>query len=331
MMRVDSAVEVGTLHPEERRGYRTLFLVGCPRSGTTWVQLLLAQHPEIATAPETQIFAYYLVHLQKQWDHEKHGPAAVEQGGAGLSRLLDDRGFEELCRRAAGFVLDRIAATGNDPKIVLEKSPKHALQTEFISRLFPDAAFLHVVRDPRDTAASLIAASKSWGRGWAPSSAVTAARWWREHVVSARAVSNENASRFREIRYEDLRANPVDELGRILEWLAIPLDKPECVAMVDACKLERLQEGTAPTMPTPGSRSPEGFFRKGSVGGWRRELSSGQVAAIEWICRDLMRPLGYAPAGSGAARGRLRVALHDGINRVRESLEWQLTRIAARV
>ncbi|HEY0304235.1 MAG TPA: sulfotransferase, partial [Longimicrobiales bacterium] len=122
---------------------KKLFIVGCPRSGTTWMQLLLAQHPSIATAPETQIFAYYLEPMRKQWAQERAG--AGRNGSAGLSRLLSDAEFEELCRTSAEFVLEKIRQRNPAAAVVAEKSPKHALQADFIQRLFPDAYFLHVV------------------------------------------------------------------------------------------------------------------------------------------------------------------------------------------
>jgi hypothetical protein len=312
--------------PPQTSEYRKLFIIGCPRSGTTWVQLLLSQHATTATAPETQIFAYYIEQLRRQWKHEHAGVARKEQGGAGLSRLLDEPEFDELCRNAARFVLDRIAARRPGAEIVVEKSPKHALCADYIARLFPDACFLHVVRDPRDTCASLIDAAATWGRGWAPRNAIEAARMWRTHVEAARRVSGDR-ERYREVQYEVLRTAPALELRKILAWLGINESIETCEEAVRACEFGRLQTAANhANLPLPAARSPEGFFRKGKAGGWRDDLAMHDVVIIEYICRELMIDLGYERT-TKAARQPLRVVAHDFIARIRESIDWQLERL----
>jgi hypothetical protein len=306
---------------------RKLFIVGCPRSGTTWVQLLLAQHPAVATAPETQIFAYYLDHFRRQWLHEHEGPGRKHQGQAGLSRLLSEDEFIGLCRQTAAVVIEKIAARKPGAAVVAEKSPRHALEADFIQRVFPDAFFLHVIRDPRDAAASLRAAGASWAP-WAPKSAIAAARLWNACVEGARGV--QGSAQYREVRYETLQSDTVGELERILDWLGVPLERAACERAVHACELSRLQKETrGSTLPLPGEKSPTGFFRTGEVGGWRRELSASDVRVIEQICGELMTPLGYDVVAGG--KRSIRVPLHDAVQRVRESIDWRLQKLVRSV
>lgn len=317
--------------PRSRDEYKKLFIIGCPRSGTTWLQLLLAQHPRVATAPETQIFAYYLEHFLRQWQHEHEGPGRKHQGQAGLSRLLSQEEFEALCRTSARTVLDKIAARNPGAEVIVEKSPKHALQAEFIHQIFSDAYFLHLVRDPRDTAASLLAAGRSWGAGWAPKSVIHAARMWHAHVERARAVSA-HTERFLEVRYEALRNEPAGELHRILEWLGIPLPLEECDTAAAACEFGALQKETdGSRLPLPGERSPEGFFRKGKVGGWTDDLSASDIRVIDHLCAEPMRDTGYEPVSRGWERRPGRIIAHDVLFRLRESVDWQLQRLLYRI
>ncbi len=311
-------------------GPKKLFIVGCPRSGTTWVQLLLSQLPTVATAPETQIFAYYLTHFERQWRHELAG-ADREQGAAGLSRLLSEEEFIELCRLNASFVLDRIGARNPGAALVVEKSPKHALQAELIRRVFPDALFLHVIRDPRDTAASLLAAGRSWGRGWAPQNAITAARWWVDHVTSARRLAG-STDGYREVKYESLRENAASELQSILDWLGIPERRESCERIAAACDIDRLRGGAAAAdLPIPGEKNPAGFFRKGKPGGWRDDLTGREVRQIEHICGPTMETAQYARTSRAWSPALLGIPLHDGLGRIRESIDWQLARIMVRL
>jgi LPS sulfotransferase NodH len=314
----------------EAGDYRKLFIVGCPRSGTTWLQLLLAQHAEIATAPETQIFAYYLAQLERQWRLEHEGSDKL-QGRAGLSRLLSDDEFASLCRQSARLVLDKIRSGRPGCAVVAEKSPKHALHAAFIQQLFPDALFLNVIRDPRDTAVSLIAASQSWGRDWAPPNAVQAARMWVDHIHGARKAA-EIPSRYYEVQYEQLKADAVRELQSILEWIGVGADPAECAAAVAACDFKELKKRkVSDDLPLPGSQSPQGFFRKGESNGWRDELSNADVRVVEHICGPLMAEFGYERSVKARRSPPFKILAHDGVQRVRESVDWQLARLLMRV
>jgi hypothetical protein len=293
------------------------------------VQLLLAQHPLVATAPETQIFAYYLDQFERQWTHESSGPGR-EQGRAGLSRLLTEVEFEELCRTTALVVLNKIASKNPEATVVVEKSPKHALSAAFIRRVFPDAMFLHVVRDPRDTVASLLAAGRSWAGGWAPKNAVSASRLWLDSLNGARNVS-EPTSLYREVRYEALRNDPVPALAELFSWLSIPVSDDACAAAVAACDLKALQKsGPEKNLPVPGTRSPAGFFRTGLIGGWSSDLTRTEAAIVERVCGAAMDELGYPRAGSSRT-AVARIVAHDAMQRVRESIDWQLQRLLQRI
>lgn len=310
--------------------YTLLFVLGSPRSGTTWVQLLLDKSPDVATAPETQIFAYYLDHFRKQWIEEHSGPSARLQGGAGLHRLLSERDFLSLCAHTARYVLDRIWDQAPGASVVLEKSPRHALVADWILAVFPDAHILHVIRDPRDASASIMEAGRSWGGSWAPTNPIDAARLWRVHVEKARESDHGNR-RYVEIRYEELKKSPASVLYDLLQWLDIPQDIAFCEEAAEACALDRLRSHsesseTAP-LPVPGKRSPKGFFGKGTVGGWTDRVSRPSAACIERVCFDIMNELGYEPEIVSSGRRSPRIVAHDLIQRFREMVDWQLERL----
>lgn len=306
---------------------RILFVYGCPRSGTTWVQLLLDRHPAVATAPETHIFSFYLNRLRRQWRHELEGSERGAQGSAGLSRLLSEDEFDEVCRGAAESVLRRIARCDPGASWVVEKSPQHARQSEWIARLFPEALFLHVIRDPRDTVASLLAAGRTWGRDWAPANPVDAARYWSRHVESGRR-NRALGKRYREVRFESLEEDAEGELAGILAWLDLPSDEAFCRSAVEACRLDRLRGGATGHLPLPGSRTPEGFFRKGRSGAWRDDLSRTQAGIVGLLCGGLIDELGYERTRTSSGFVRARILAHDALRRVRESVDWQLQRLA---
>ncbi len=120
-----------------------VFLVGCARSGTTWLQLLLSQHPRVSTSQETNLFNVYMGPMWSKWQEEISNKHVT-----GLNTLLVQGTFLDLCRRFSAAVLDRIARVSGEETIILEKTPGHVFHAEFILQLFPKARFIHLVRRP---------------------------------------------------------------------------------------------------------------------------------------------------------------------------------------
>ncbi len=310
------------------------FVVGCPRSGTTWVQLLLAQHPAVATTQETHLFQRYLGPLERHWRREMRAwndEALAGERGYGLSPLLDAPAFDELCRGFARAVLERAKGEGDrsQGRILVEKTPGHLFHAGFIHRLFPAARFVHVVRDPRAVVASLLRAGRTWWGGWAPPGATEAARWWTEHVSSGLEMDSKGVP-CRTVRYERLHEDAAGELRKLLAFLHLSAGAAFCRRAADRCRLERLRAGAPDVLsPRPLSEAPEGFYARGRPAGWRDELRRGEVAAVEHEAAPLMRRLGYRPVTGAGRTGRrpwrsraraglevLRAAVDAGVDRV---------------
>ncbi len=284
------------------------FIVGCPRSGTTWLQLLLAQHSEVATVQETHLFRAYLAPLYARWKRELEAWDDEERAGErgwGLSPLLDERAFDDLCRGFAEGVLARALPeaapeeggrrpVGVPARVLVEKTPSHCLHAGLIRRLLPGARFLHVVRDPRAVAASLRRASRRWWGGWAPERPEEAAAWWVEHVQAGLAIPS---AACRRVRYERLHEDAARELAGALRFLGVTAAPEACEEAAARCRIERLRGGASDVRsPRPLSEAPDGFYAEGKVEGWREELSPAEIAAVEAVAGPLMGELGYAPA-----------------------------------
>src|SRR5215470_8844570 len=146
---------------------RPIFVLGCPRSGTTLLQLMLHAHPRIAIPPETR---FLLPAYERRGSFgDLADPAARERladfvtgpGGRFAELGLD---ADEVRRRivaapgtlgsALGAVLAAYAARHGKARWG-DKRPAYALHAGVLLRLFPDAQFLHLVRDGRDCVASL--------------------------------------------------------------------------------------------------------------------------------------------------------------------------------
>src|SRR5579859_4394270 len=170
---------------QEYSGIDMLFVVGCPRSGTTWVQRLLASHPRIRTGQESDVFDQYIGPQLRAWEQELN-PEASGRGGVGLGCYFQDADFRRLLKGYLVQLLEPMVGRLAPGELFLEKTPGHVLFIPEIHALLPRARFIHVLRDARDTVASLLGASRSWGRAWAPRQARQAAWTWVNHVQAAR-------------------------------------------------------------------------------------------------------------------------------------------------
>src|SRR4051812_34117705 len=135
---------------------RVLFVEGSPRSGTTWLNGLLATHPDIAgSAIELHLFERGVGRLFD--NHEEWGAL-----GAGIAPMLSREEVADLARDVCDRILLRLCdKTKPDARYVLEKTPLGAPPRTILARkleTYPDAWHIHIVRDPRAVAASLMRA-----------------------------------------------------------------------------------------------------------------------------------------------------------------------------
>ena len=265
-----------------------VFLVGCPRSGTTWLQLLLWQHREISSCMETHLFKY-ISPVVETWKHYKGDRV-------GLQYLLSEEEFVRLLRSITLHVLNKI---GNSA-VIVEKTSEHVWWAKLILRLIPEGRFIHMIRDPRAVTSSLISAGRSWGSHWASTSAAENARCWVDAVSAGREI-RAMTDRYLEVRYEDLLVDGVTNLKRVFDWLELECEPGFCERALETCALDRLK-AKAVQAPWPRDVQPDGFYRKGNADSWREDLPRSTIELIESIAGDLMRQLGYAPAASTAGR-----------------------------
>ena len=296
-----------------------ILVVGSPRSGTSWLQLLLAQHPEVATTQETHLFNGYLGHLGRMWERYKSLGQDI-----GMTRLLSDDDFYGLCAAFAEMVLEKIADTHPGATVILEKTPDHVYHAPFILRLLPEVWFLHIIRDPRSVVSSVAVAARSWGSHWATTSVIHNALRWRSDVTLGRQIAV-LTRRYYEVRYEDLLSDGAKTLESIFAWLELPQDLASCRATLDACRMDRMQQGGNRIRGYEFLlRSQAGFLRKGRPDAWKEELPSTAIATVEYVAGDLMQQCGYSLSAMRIGSGvKLRVAMHSAL----DSIEPRIRRI----
>src|SRR5215831_18017071 len=224
-------------------GGNLVFVVGCPRSGTTWVQRLLASHPNVRTGQESDVFDIYVGPQLQAWRRELEITSSG-RGGVGLGCYFREDEFLPILKRYALDLLRPMTDQLGEGDVFVEKTPSHVLYIPEILALFPKARFVHVLRDARDTVASLLSASRSWGRSWAPRSARQATGMWVQHVEAARrARAHLGSGQFFEVRYEELHDNTPRQLRRLVDWLQLDWSEADLMHAVTANQPEAARGG----------------------------------------------------------------------------------------
>lgn len=215
---------------------KRIFLVGCPRSGTTILQSLLASHPEVISFPESKFFQYLLYNkLVKKFPDRLSAFFKDEINRPELLQNFDNSQSTELKVSWFVGVLDSLAAE-DQKSIWLEKTPEHIYFIQDIERFLPDVKFIHILRNGMDTIASLYEAtripSELWGDGWNLKHCIK--RWKQAVLISHKYVNNSN---HRLVKYEDLLENKTKFLADICDFLGVEYDSKMLDYQVNAAKL----------------------------------------------------------------------------------------------
>lgn len=274
------------------------FIVGMGRSGTTMLRLMLHRHSELAMLSETWFFPRV---WERRWSHPMREPAEPFR-----RRLLDT--FIGLLQKNDDFPIDfeiyRKAVQGGDASLARflselgslwaerenanrwgEKTPIHIEYLDVLAKMFPSAHVLHIVRDPRDVAASLVEAPFNQCNN-----PVTFALDWLRTVETEEHFSRTTecaSDRLLRVRYEDLVTSAEETLSHICAHIDVTYEE----AMIE---FQKAAEAYAPDQPWMDKLHQP--ISNGSIGRWRRDLDPDDVVAIEALCRHRMQEMGYEPA-----------------------------------
>jgi len=191
-------------------------------------------------------------------------------------------------------------------RVILEKNPGYSLCTELIEQCVPDAKFIHVVRDGRDVATSLVAASKGWGKFWAPREVEKAAAVWRRYADAARRLVT--SGQYLEVRYEDISTDGPRVLAQCFDFCGVPCTYEDCVKIVAAYRFDSVAKTSIGERVANESimwggevarrfgaypPEPPGFFRAGASGGWRADWGEHDRWTFNKVAGELLMQLGY--------------------------------------
>lgn len=282
---------------------RPFFIVGADRSGTTLLRLMLNRHPMLVIPPES----HFLVDLIRKLPRD--GPLSREQVHRATEFITGNPRFsgwktgaealaEELaaCRDPTlAQLIDHVfrLETGATEKVRWgDKTPLYTTWVSEIGRVFPQARFIHIVRDGRDVSLSL--ENVRW-QGWTE---YERARYWSTVVSHAeRAGGRLVAGRFLRVHYEALVLRPEATLEQVCAFLGCAMHQ-EMVTFFETALSNIPDAEVEAGIHSKLVRPP----RPTDVGRWKTESSSVRVLLFEAVAGRTLQRMTYARRFRGPRR-----------------------------
>jgi hypothetical protein len=282
-----------------------VFVVGCPRSGTTLLYNMLQSSGGFAVyLAESNVFNLLLPRfgdLSVRADRERLMDAWL-QSKLFRASFLDAQEIRAKvlseCGNGGDFlriVMQEIARTQGVQRWA-DNSPEELLHAVAIKKSLPDALFIHMIRDGRDVSLSLDARPHKWIRPFRwdrQNSLLVTGIFWEWMVHGGRAQGRQLGGDYMEVRFEDLQADPRATLGKIGEFIRHDLDYEHIL---------RVGIGSV-SEPNTSFKDDAG----GPVGRWKKKISPEKLAMFEGLVGSTLTDLDYPLAGSEIAVDRIAV------------------------
>jgi hypothetical protein len=321
-------------HPVRGSNTPVFFVTGLGKSGTSWLMRTLDGHPEILCKGEGRFFA-------ADWRRANFDPENTQALASSLYyallhseylRLWVERSVWAREGEAAGHLdnLTRLATEHflagqlreTNKTLVGDKSP--LLNADFIqevSRIYPEARVIHIIRDGRDQAVSML--HHVWNRSTDQGGVQTlkpgefqrreiyrkdpkkllqtgegmfteerlrgAARSWNARVgKTAQDGPVLLGPNYTEVRYEDLLERPNEEVGRLAGFLGADTSEKAVQQAVGSASFEKLSKGRE-----RGKEDTSSFYRKGVAGDWNNYFTERDKEIYKEEAGKLLIRLGY--------------------------------------
>jgi Sulfotransferase family len=289
------------------RNNAPVFVLGCPRSGTTVLyHMLLSSGGFAVYRAESNVFNLLVPRfggmrsaadrqkLLEVWLKSKlFRVSGLEPDAIGAKIMAECRGGGDFLR----IVMQEIARQQKVERWA-DCTPDHLLYMEEIKRQIPDALFIHIIRDGRDVALSYARQGWSYPLPWDRDDRLgVAGLYWEWIVRKGRDQGQRLGADYKEVRFEELIANPRETLSRLGAFIDHDLD------------YDRIQQVGIGSVSQPNSSfggDAEGKFDP--VARWKTKMSAEQIAGLEELIGDFLAELDYGLLSEGKRGASLRSA-----------------------
>jgi hypothetical protein len=278
-----------------------VFIVGCPRSGTTLLRRLVDTHPHIAIIHQSRFIPHF---FERRRGLTPEGLVTTKL----VDRLLEARGVKNLetSRELLESLVEAgepvsysafvtgvfdLYGKGQGKRLVGDKTPGYVRRIPTLHALWPEARFVHLIRDGRDVCMSTIGWSRAYKLArhystWTEDPITTAAVWWEWHVRLGREDGGSLAPKlYHEVRYEALVSVPEETCAGLCDFLDLPYDDAMLKFHEGRTKMKPGRDAKRAWLPiTSGLRD------------WRTQMPAEDLERFEAAAGDLLEELGYPRA-----------------------------------
>jgi hypothetical protein len=267
-------------------GPAPIFIAGCGRSGTTYLQTIVDTHPDVFIPTETLFLPEYLRKaryvprrlLEWLFFNEPH-----------LTAWYDGPRFPVHDAAEAIETVHRHMAAKEGARIWGQKTPRFVRHIDLFRQNFPGCRWVLIYRDPKATVASMLNSPvHPFSLGWACS------RWVRDNRPVIEHLRRPRPDTL-VVCYEQLIRDFDNQLARIFDFLG--LEKVER-DVLERGGVVRNFKGTTFSIQKNNVRDGLAPQPK-SIDSWKKSLSEGQAREIERRCEGTMHALGYQPLPPG--------------------------------
>jgi hypothetical protein len=307
MIQSENKPDVASVPAVRGRKTAPVFVLGCPRSGTTVLYHMLLSAGNFAVyRAESNVFNLLVPRFRGMrssadrkellhvWLRSKLFRVSGLDAGEISARIMTD------CHGGGDFLRILMQEIARQQGVArwADCTPEHLLYIEQIKREIPDALFIQIIRDGRDVALSYARQGWSHPLPWdRPDRLGVAGLYWEWLVAKGREQGKRLGADYQEVRFEDLVARPQETLSRLGSFIDHDLD------------YERIQRAGIGSVSEPNSSFPgetKGTFNP--VSRWKTKLSAEQVGDLEQLVGDFLLQLGYSLLSEVKRKPSLRAA-----------------------
>lgn len=271
-----------------------IFIVGAARSGTTLLQYMLRSHPDLSlpTAESHFFIPFYKrrnefgdltnidavtrlleeIYLSRKqfFDEDVKG---IRFNAEALAQRFHARQLITLPQIIAGIFEENAEAEGK--RRWGDKTPYYILHLETLLEMFPNAQFVHIIRDGRDCALSML--ERKWDLQIF--NTYHAAYTWNKYVKAGKAFGKIHPDRYHELRFENLLNNPEQSVSSLCSFLNLEYNE----RVIDFKKSNGSGKTHLLTQP----------LQKSNQGKWREKMKPSQISIFEALAGETLKVCGY--------------------------------------
>jgi hypothetical protein len=306
-LQLPSETSIGMESRTAKRSKAPVFVLGCPRSGTTVLYHMLLSAGDFAVyRAESNVFnllaprfrgmrsAADRQDLLEVWLKSKTFRVSGLDAGEISAKVMAE------CRHGGDFLRIVMQEIARKQRVArwADCTPDHLLYMLEIKRQIPDALFIHIIRDGRDVALSYVQQGWSHPLPWDRDESLgVAGLYWEWVVHKGRGQGKQLGLDYHEVRFEDLIANPRETLSRLGTFIDHDLD------------YDRIQSAGIGSVSEPNTsfaKDSDGPFNP--VARWKNKISSEQLTAFEELVGDFLLELRYSLFSEDKHRSTFRAA-----------------------